>query len=36
VAFSEIGIAEVHAHLWPQSAAAIEAMAPVLDALDAA
>jgi hypothetical protein len=34
--FSRIGIAEVHAYLWPQSTAAIEAMAPVLEALDAA
>lgn len=34
--FSGIGIAEVHAYLWPQSTATIEAMAPVLEALDAA
>jgi alkanesulfonate monooxygenase SsuD/methylene tetrahydromethanopterin reductase-like flavin-dependent oxidoreductase (luciferase family) len=35
-AFSDIGIAEVHAYLWPQSRAAVEAMTPVLEALDAA
>ena len=35
-AFSDIGIAEVHVYLWPQSTAAVEAMAPVLEALDAA
>jgi alkanesulfonate monooxygenase SsuD/methylene tetrahydromethanopterin reductase-like flavin-dependent oxidoreductase (luciferase family) len=33
--FSGIGIAEVHAYLWPQSTAAIEAMEPALEALDA-
>lgn len=34
--FSDIGIAEVHAYLWPQSAGAVEAMGLVLEALDAA
>jgi alkanesulfonate monooxygenase SsuD/methylene tetrahydromethanopterin reductase-like flavin-dependent oxidoreductase (luciferase family) len=33
--FSDIGISEVHAYVWPQSTAAIDAMAPVLEALDA-
>jgi len=35
-AFASIGMSEVHGYLWPQSAATIEAMAPVLAALDAA
>lgn len=34
--FSDIGIAEIHAYLWPQSTVAVEAMGPVLEALDAA
>ncbi|MGB5731623.1 MAG: LLM class flavin-dependent oxidoreductase [Acidimicrobiia bacterium] len=33
-AFSDIGIDEVHAYLWPQSTASVEAMASVLEVLD--
>ena len=33
-AFSSIGVSEVHCYLWPQSIETVEAMAPVLAALD--